>query len=271
LKRGLFALVTGQRVDKLEDEVREGTSTLVASVDGEVERIVSLVVVRVERGDGTLARLGKWQNQRVAVNCTLPGTKLHGGEVTESGTDRVLTGELSPYILGGFRITGNNRDVKSKASRNYGISTKYLRTEFTLELEDPPVMSQILTCCWEGDAVGVPSADARNSDVRHSVSSAKTSVKDDDIGVLQTEVFAARNPLTDEIFLHAWLTNDVYTHLNSRDGIALLNHWMAGIYLTNEMLEAGLPPPSMTRRTQSNESIMNVTGTCSRDDEINSL
>merc|ERR1712151_779974 len=106
-----MGMMRKHRFDRLESEVREGKFTLVIFGDGEVERLVVVVAVRLKRGDEILARLGVWSDKQAKPGCTLPGGKRLEGELPNVACERVVDGELSFLAECGLEIEGTELEI----------------------------------------------------------------------------------------------------------------------------------------------------------------
>merc|ERR1719162_1221579 len=76
-------------------DVREGRSCLMVNWAGEVERIVSVIVLRLARPDGrVLVQLGERKSHRdeTQASCRLPGKKQEEGETPRCTIARLLQG-----------------------------------------------------------------------------------------------------------------------------------------------------------------------------------
>merc|ERR1712194_890311 len=95
---------------KMEDEIRDGTSTLIVSATGKVERIVKIVAVRVSRLNGDIfARVGECAEDDVLPYCALPGLKAAAGGTSQTALDKVISGELGS--ISQFEISVRNVEV----------------------------------------------------------------------------------------------------------------------------------------------------------------
>ena len=67
--------------------------------DGDVERIVSIIVIHLSCQDGrVLAQLGTWGGTSVRASCRLPGKKLLEGEMPAQALARVLHDTFAPFV-----------------------------------------------------------------------------------------------------------------------------------------------------------------------------
>lgn len=97
--------------------------------------MVSVVLVRVRRCDERiLMRLGVLKDQRVMVNCKLPGAKVVAGITSAEAVRRVLETDLGP-LLPWLRL-GASETVQSteESSRFRGLRTRYVKTVQHVEL-----------------------------------------------------------------------------------------------------------------------------------------
>lgn len=129
----LETLSTGRarRLTKLTKEVADGRSIVVSTEDGDIFRLVSLVVLRIRHPDGSIfSQLGKWdstQAKLVDVGCQLPGAKQLREELSSETVERIFKSKLSP-LAEKVEFVSSTREVSEKESKLHGVQTKYLRT-----------------------------------------------------------------------------------------------------------------------------------------------
>lgn len=128
---------------KLEAEVLTGECTLQYSAEGELERIVPLEVLRLERQDGRVyTRVGMWERNSIKDQkwhsikdeLELPGRKRSHNEDPVEVINRVILDEIPAYKNRIF-LRDTAIEVVHKESYTYGVRTRYKRTVHTGVLE----------------------------------------------------------------------------------------------------------------------------------------
>mmetsp|Transcript_58544 Transcript_58544/g.181825 ORF Transcript_58544/g.181825 Transcript_58544/m.181825 type:complete len:251 (-) Transcript_58544:10-762(-) len=113
-------------IDKLTEEVCSAKSIVVVTGEGRILRLVSLVVLRLERGDGRLlVHVGKWDGSRFEAECQLPGLKQERDELVGETVARMLGTKLK-QLEGQVHVESVVRDNKTRMSKEYGVQTRYL-------------------------------------------------------------------------------------------------------------------------------------------------
>lgn len=114
--------------DELEKEVANGQCILIRNGQGEVERVLSVVIIHLTRPDGTvLTQVGKYQKDgKVLASCQLPGIKQQRGESIDDTMDRLKERRLG-QLANGIRVKYCEEETVWKDSKTYRIRTKYLR------------------------------------------------------------------------------------------------------------------------------------------------
>jgi len=132
------ALRPRRSLAELEMEVQAGKCHLVRKAPWEPNsamRVLRIVVLHLRNRRGMLCcQLGRCKGDGDTVEMTFPGGKVLGHETPGDCIKRVLQqrlSELEPYI----KITGSHAEVEVQASSSYGLSTKYIKTIFTAELQ----------------------------------------------------------------------------------------------------------------------------------------
>jgi len=135
--------------ENLQKEVQNGVSLVILNGVGEVERVVSVVALRVEREDNKLfVQLAKWEHRSgLSVSVALPGGKQERQEHPLESVNRFHKTKLS--AIKDAEIQHMQREVTTKMSKDYGIKTKYYRTVYFARLELPFT----LNTCIEQDSV----------------------------------------------------------------------------------------------------------------------
>jgi len=117
-------------LDRLRDEVNKGVSIVVMNQKGEIQRIASVGVVKIDNKSGDiLAQIAKWDEETEAwePQCKLPGLKQERGETSAEVFRRIMQTKLTP-IVDSVVLLKTYQEETWHQSRTYGVSTKYLRT-----------------------------------------------------------------------------------------------------------------------------------------------
>jgi len=140
---GVFDRESRSSMDRLAEEVSDSRSCVIVTPDGEVQRLVALACVRIERSDDRRifvhlgkvttdeseserdgSQEGKW---RVIPWCALPGTKMKDGEQVSGIFSRLITDAELQMFGTSLRFEMETKDVEWQWSKRYGIFTKYIR------------------------------------------------------------------------------------------------------------------------------------------------
>jgi len=132
------ALGVEQR-DQLVQELQQGRCAVhQQSFNGtlDLERIVSLVTLRLQQGAGTLHRVARWDARHgLKPGLELPGCKRATWELPPAALERLLA-SLDP-LASHVRVVGVDHRVEHRDSMSCGVHTKYVRTEYLAELAIP--------------------------------------------------------------------------------------------------------------------------------------
>merc|ERR1719203_794284 len=112
-----------------QKEIRDGVATLMLNWEGGVERIVSVIVIRLrDAGGRCLLRLGSLtEDDRIETKLDLPGCKQTAGETSEQALARFPRGTFAP-LAPNISCTGVQREEAWKESQRTAVKTKYLKT-----------------------------------------------------------------------------------------------------------------------------------------------
>jgi len=123
-----------QSADNLMKEVLKGSSTVIMDGTRKLLRIVSVVVLQLERLDGCIfVKLGKASSHQVQTECELLGLKRQRDELAEDALQRLMS-EKATFLSGCLEFTGMSVTTVEKMSREYNIHTRYLRTVCSAKL-----------------------------------------------------------------------------------------------------------------------------------------
>jgi len=136
LSKNLTKLKSGARMEKLEAELEKGGCDLREDLDGKVVRVVRVVATHIVRSDNLVCiELGEQSEEDFRPTMVLPGTKIRHGEYPMDAMRRLL-GSMN---IQADKLTWKNRKISPpsvKASPQYGVDTKYVRTVFYAALDD---------------------------------------------------------------------------------------------------------------------------------------
>mmetsp|Transcript_56370 Transcript_56370/g.132168 ORF Transcript_56370/g.132168 Transcript_56370/m.132168 type:complete len:1057 (+) Transcript_56370:78-3248(+) len=119
---------------ELRTEVEAGKSVVLVNGSGEVQRVVSVVALKLcDEQDNIFVQLGKLEKGKVVFSGQLPGSKQQRGELTAEAVQRILDSRLAP-LTSCVEFAETSRSREQKESKNYGVRTKYLRTVCRLKL-----------------------------------------------------------------------------------------------------------------------------------------
>mmetsp|Transcript_74658 Transcript_74658/g.228436 ORF Transcript_74658/g.228436 Transcript_74658/m.228436 type:complete len:950 (-) Transcript_74658:81-2930(-) len=127
----------GLAMETLIDEVRNGKCIVVATGEGDIIRVVSLVALRVERDDGHIfVQVAKWErdSDAIRVACQMPGVKQERDELVGDTVQRLFATKLQ-LLANKVDITGTTRENFEKPSKEYGVHTRYLKAVCSARLK----------------------------------------------------------------------------------------------------------------------------------------
>jgi len=111
---------------RLKQEIRNGKSTIMLNAQGKVERVVSVVALRLQDSDGNIfTELGQMEGGLKAC-CQLPGAKREQSELANETLQRLLAKLRLPSES--VEVLCMERHVQYKESREYQLHSRYLRT-----------------------------------------------------------------------------------------------------------------------------------------------
>lgn len=127
----------------LREEVDDGRSIVILSLDGLIERVVSVVVMHIVREDGrVLVQLAKWDRDQATPAFKLPGCKCKRNEASDDAIQRLLTTELGQMVAN-VEVLRVERNTKEAESGRFSVRTVYMRKLVFARLEDTQRTSQI--------------------------------------------------------------------------------------------------------------------------------
>jgi len=128
-KTGVFDSGGNSGVEELVEEIVDNRSTVVVTSTGDVQRVVDLACLRIQRSDDSriFAHLGKVRGRKVLPQCALPGTKIKDGELPSYTLAPLLSdGELQMFS-GALNYGVETREADWQWSKRFGLFTKYTR------------------------------------------------------------------------------------------------------------------------------------------------
>jgi len=113
-------------------------------VSGEIERVVSLAVLHLSRGDGRVfVHLAKWEKLQAVPDVKLPAIKCRGNEPSDEAMQRFLATELAPMATG-IEVLAAERETDEQHSARFDVRTLYMRklfyAKFTGSLSAPVLL-----------------------------------------------------------------------------------------------------------------------------------
>merc|ERR1712079_969005 len=132
----------------LKIELRDEKCTLRLAANGELERVVAVVVLELRRQSGEIfAELGKYKPEKgLEGRCELPGKKRNMGHLPQQSLQSLLQDELAPLAMY-VTLEGAQQDVVRMGSAKFGISALYFRTVYRgyMDLGDEEVDLPVAT------------------------------------------------------------------------------------------------------------------------------
>merc|ERR1712228_840059 len=102
--------------------------------DGEPQRVVSVIALRIQREDDCLlVQLGKLKEGGFVPDCQLPGCKMEFEELPGDAMQRLVKKNL-PSLAGRLQILSTDREISFALSKSSQLRTKYLRTVYRVRL-----------------------------------------------------------------------------------------------------------------------------------------
>lgn len=204
----------------LEDELSNGMSTLLINKEGEAERVVSLVLIRIERYDQIFVKVGLVRGTRREVEVKLPGGKLRASELPGERADLILAEKLWP-IAEHIAIVASSRNEEHKQSKRFTVKTKYIQTIFQARVKegfDLPVV----------EVKDLESIESERYFHGHHFAT--------------RPLFAMQDE--DHIALYTWLKEDEFSCWQSGEVDKLIHAW-----ISSAELQSGAVRPASRRRT----------------------
>jgi len=192
---GLHVLENRGEGDKLQNEVLQGTSSLVPTENGGAQRVVLVAVFHIQRDDGrVLVQLGFREAQGMVPLCVLPGAKYRPDDGVDVAAQRVLRTKLG-FLHGDVDVYQSRKKSDEYTSRRHGVHTKYVRTIFFARMRLPG------TPLWR-------IAHRAHSSFFSNVSQVFYGARPRSYDVHQWDVFAHEDPMRTTVY--GWLTPDEF-------------------------------------------------------------
>lgn len=239
---------------ELENEVEAGDCDLVLEPDESIFRLVTIAALRLERDDGRiLTQIGKCIKGQTVVSCTLPGTKLHVGELPGDAVRRLLNNKLRAFT---DEVTLSSRivDTQEKVSKKYGVPSRYMRTLFNAHILDPTTAADGIVVIprlagsersLKGDsspdgaastattgARTAPSLSSMRSGLGNALSNlsiAATPPDTDHAQLFEAFVFRHEMEAASTCFIYAWLPQQDYEALTGSGGDEPAHKWVMSL------------------------------------------
>lgn len=205
--------------EDLQKEIQTGECDVYVDDKERVQRIVTIVALRLEKQDGSVvAQIGKCHRGEASARCTYPGTKIKVGEFPRDAIERLVNGKLCPYKDG--LVWGTTEvDEEFWVSKKFALNSKYIRTVFHAKLQHgfDPVENTLSNKPTLVRAQSVSSETSSISEVVHSDRRAFT------LGNMET---------VDSTFIFAWLMPaDQHLLENSEHSDRILKKWISEVEL----------------------------------------
>lgn len=219
--------ISRESVEKLEEEIINGTCFVSLGSDMLPRRTVQLVVLSLRRNDSILTRIATRKHGKLVKECVLPGSKFEKGESPQHAAERVFAHEL-PSLEGSCIFKQSTVTCEKVWSKQFNLPSAYLKTEFDLECIMSPgeILSWESEGCVSLDDVGTRST--HNSGVwretcRKMVDGDRTKDILDHVKVMP--VLTGEN----KEFYYAWITAKVRTILTDPEKEVDIQSWFERI------------------------------------------
>jgi len=226
---------------KLRQEISASKSSVTLDAAGQLERVVCVVVLRLQREDGrVLAELGKSQESKEAFIpcCQLPGVKQELGERATETLQRLFDKlRLADHSV---TVLHTERTMQCKQSRELGVRTKYLRTVVQARIEEEDIGLPLMLRRLSHSVTRWPSCNRLPTDyqasrtptpARSSVGTVYSSGASQDkpcsSDYLGNPVYSARS--RDKQTVYSWLPQQHFEHLSSSVGDKELAAWLESL------------------------------------------
>jgi len=234
-----------RHAEELVHEVSEGKAVLVLNGAGEAERVLALAVLNLARDDGCVfVQLGTWDGANVSADCQLPAGKRMENESTSDTLHRMLSTKL-PALLNCVDLMRVEQQVTKKASKKYGINTKYLRRvcfatlSRTVQAPTCTVAEQYGETCCLHPAAGTSTNSSSQMAVAPPIPERFLHHPTYFFGSMDKGVF------------YTWLDNTEFKHLSSTSGEDDISAWVQAL----RPLEVMLPDAAADRYGEEEMSI----------------
>lgn len=207
-----------QAHNDLRQEVEDGRSIVILSHAGEMERVVALVVMHIDRGDGRVfVQLAKWENSQVVPDMQLPAAKCRRNESSDEAFQRLLVTKLA-MMAEGIEVMRVERESAKQHSARFGMCTHYMRKVFFARFSG----ALCETPCQEVAALMSSSSKRLSSSQQVDRSASASWVKDifDNLPVhfIEHDVGGV---------FYAWLRESDVQQLNMLKQNALVRRWLS--------------------------------------------
>jgi len=225
------AASVGRTFANLIEEVSKGKCVIMVNAMGQIERVVSLVVIDMENAQGhVFVELGKREkSEPIMASCQLPGLKQEAGETQNSTLARLLS---RLYLeVEDVEVVSVKREVEWKESMEYGVRTKYTRVIHRIDLlQDLPIPAVALSRSAPENQT--PSddrfADFRASTISHAVTNAMSNAGvRKSLTLLDTPIYRVQSGSKSTFY--SWLPPERYQHWKTPAGEKELRHLLRSL------------------------------------------
>jgi len=134
------SLYSKRSLDGLRQEINQHTSMVMLNSKGELDRVTSIVALKIQQNDGQiLVQLGKADKRGNEIEpcCLLPALKQKPGELVRDVAQRVIATKLH-LLPGSIETITETHDCQWRQSPQFRVTTKYMRWEIICRLQLPP-------------------------------------------------------------------------------------------------------------------------------------
>mmetsp|Transcript_35344 Transcript_35344/g.82594 ORF Transcript_35344/g.82594 Transcript_35344/m.82594 type:complete len:1032 (+) Transcript_35344:96-3191(+) len=246
-KDGKLAEVSESAYAELLKEVDSEKCSIVQAHNGELQRTVALVAVKITRNfdDRVFVEVGTWNRGDGEVNagCALPAKKRVRSELPRKAFEQILAVNLQQMQDMLELVPGRaTSEVEVKDSAKFGLKTRYLRSILEVCLadeysfQDVPTMTDpyrtqasVLTGGSRPRRSSLSSLDSmtRNSSLPMSKTRLEEDLAQQDVYLLQSQPRKYR--------LYAWLLPRTVEFLRSDEGQAECTAWISRLLVPPEL------------------------------------
>merc|ERR1719284_398355 len=128
---------------KLKAEVQDGSCTVLLNSGGQLERMITVAALELERADGRILVQGGFQEEgAIKAACRLPQEQVRAGQEANDVLDMIVSDQLSPFE-GSFMVRYVETGQSMEQPRRSEVQTRYLRTVFHAILTDTTILEKV--------------------------------------------------------------------------------------------------------------------------------